>query len=175
VGRLVREKGLHVLLQAVRLLKEAGQAFRLMIIGDGPERERLESMTRHLGLCDEVSFTGALRGDDLTRAVSEVGVIVMPSVLEETAGLAAIEQMMRGRAVIAADTGGLGEIVGDAGLKFAPGAAAALSSCLRAAAEDPEILAELGDKARRRALALFRQERMVEEHLRVFEALATVA
>jgi glycosyltransferase involved in cell wall biosynthesis len=59
-----------------------------------------------------------LEGRELLRAVEALDVTVMPSVWEETAGLAAIEQMMRGRVVLAADIGGLGEMVGDGGVKF---------------------------------------------------------
>ena len=72
-----------------------------------------------LGLQDRVTFTGELRGPDFRkRLLRSVQVLVMPSRWEETAGLAAIEQMMRGGVVVAADVGGLSEVVGDAGLKF---------------------------------------------------------
>jgi glycosyltransferase involved in cell wall biosynthesis len=95
----------------------------------------------------------------------------MPSVWEETAGLAAIEHMMRGRLVIAADIGGLGEVVGDGGLKFPAADAGGLASCLQQVLDAPELGAKLGEKARQRALALFSQERMVAEHLDVYRQL----
>lgn len=171
IGRLVSEKGLPVLLEAARHLKEKGYAFRLQFIGDGPERRRLEELTEQYGLRDCVVFTGFLTGIDLERAVSEVAAVIMPSVWEETAGLAAIEQMMRGRLVIASDIGGLGEVVNDAGLKFLPEDVDGLLACLVQVLENPELVVELGRKARQRALSLFRQERMVDEHLEVYREI----
>jgi glycosyltransferase involved in cell wall biosynthesis len=93
----------------------------------------------------------------------------MPSIWEETAGLAAIEQMMRGRLVIAADIGGLGEIVGDAGLKFPPGKAGELAAMMRRVIETPELAAALGNRARSRAATLFQAERMVQDHLAAYK------
>src|SRR5205807_2598615 len=127
VGRLVSEKGIPLLLEAATILKKEGLRFRVMIVGDGAERNSLEIMTRDLGLSDEVSFAGCLRGDALHMAVRDVTALVMPSIWEETAGLAAMEQMMRGRLVVATDIGGLGEVVDGAGLKFRPGDARGLA------------------------------------------------
>ncbi len=95
----------------------------------------------------------------------------MPSIWEETAGLAAIEQMMRGRPVVAADIGGLGEVVDGAGLKFAPGDARGLTACLRQILENPALAEELGRRARERAVDVFGVMRMVDGHLAVFRRL----
>jgi glycosyltransferase involved in cell wall biosynthesis len=96
----------------------------------------------------------------------------MPSVWEETAGLAAIEQMMRGRLVIASNIGGLGEVVGSAGLRFAPGDATALAECMRRVLHQPQLIDAIGREARVRALTLFARHRMIDEHRRVYrEAL----
>jgi len=118
-----------------------------------------------------VTFTGFLRGQCLEEVMASVSVVVMPSIWEETAGLAAMEHMMRGRPVIAADIGGLGEVVDEAGLKFPPGDAEALTNCLRQILKNPQILVELGEKARQRALQLFRWERMVDDHLSLYQRL----
>ena len=77
-------------------------------MGDGPERENLESLARNLRFRNRVEFLGELQGRELAQVVRSVRVIVMPSEWEETAGLAAIEQMMRGGVVIASDIGGIG-------------------------------------------------------------------
>jgi glycogen synthase len=164
VGRLVAEKGLSLLLHAAEHIASQGKHFKLTFIGDGPERTRLEQMACDLRLDELVRFTGVLRGAALDRAVSRVSVVVMPSIWEETAGLGAIEQMMRGRLVIAADIGGLGEVVGDAGLKFAPGDFQSLASCMQIALDNREVVASLGSEARRRAVARFRHEGMIESH-----------
>ena len=171
VGRLVSEKGLSLLLEAARLLKDKGFRFRVKIIGDGPERGKLEVSSRELGLSREVSFTGYLRGDALRDAVGNVTILVMPSICEETAGLAAIEHMMRGRPVIASDIGGLGEVVGGAGLKFRPGDAEDLATCMQRVLEDRKLTDELGRRARERALQMFGVNRMVDEHRALFSRI----
>jgi glycosyltransferase involved in cell wall biosynthesis len=79
-----------------------------------------------------------------------------------------MEQMMRGRLVITSEIGGLGEVVGAAGLRFAAGDADALTACLKRALDDPELARKMGTQARSRALSLFRQERMVEDHLAAY-------
>lgn len=174
VGRFVAEKGLSLLLQAAEHLASQGNHFKLTFIGDGPERTRLERMTRDLKLNELVSFTGVLRGADLDRAVSRVSVVVMPSIWEETAGLGAIEQMMRGRLVIAADVGGLGEVIGNAGLKFAPGDFRKLASCMQVGLNSPDLVASLGSSARNRAVKLFRHESMIESHAAVCSEVSAV-
>lgn len=167
VGRFVAGKGLPVLLEAASLLRSEGFPFRLKLIGDGPERPNIEAAVTDQGLRGQVVFTGMLRGEDLLRETADAVAVVIPSVCEETAGMAAIEQMMRGRVVIASDIGGLGEIVDGAGLKFPPGDSKSLASCMRRLARDPDLMGKLGCDARRRAEAFFREENMVDGHLRL--------
>ena len=171
VGRLVTEKGPVLLLEAARHLADDGVRFQLSFIGDGPERTRLEKLADTLHLTDALRFTGDLRGSRLEEAVDKIDLVVMPSLCEETAGLSAIEQMMRGRAVIVADIGGLSEIVGKAGLKFAPGDSRALAACIRKVIDSPTLQASLGSIAQERAMRLFRLSKMVEQHVTLYREL----
>jgi len=93
-------------------------------------------------------------------------------VWEETAGLAAIEQMMRGRLVIASKIGGLAEVVNDTGLTFPAGNAQALADVIRTILKDPANVEVLGPKARDRAVRFFLRERMIEDHARVYRTLS---
>jgi glycosyltransferase involved in cell wall biosynthesis len=145
-----------------------GYNFHLKFVGDGPERSALESLSEKLGLAKHVEFTGFITGPAFQIIINDVAAVIMPSVWEETAGLAAIEQMMRGRLVIASDIGGLGEVVGNCGLRFAAGNMEALAECMRTVLDHPEIVGLTGDAARRRALELFSQRRMVKEHYELF-------
>ncbi|MBZ5696712.1 MAG: glycosyltransferase family 4 protein [Acidobacteriia bacterium] len=173
VGRLVVEKGPVLALHAEKYLNDRGTAFSLAFIGDGPERNALETLVESLGLRNSVTFTGDLRGADLDRAASKIDVVVMPSVCEETAGLSAIEQMMRGRVVIASDIGGLSEVVGDAGLKFTPGDSEALASCVQQVIDNPTLMTSVGSAARARALQLFRRDSMIQNHLLLYREVAS--
>src|SRR5258708_11308866 len=149
VGRFVPEKGIPILLQAACLLAKEGRTFTIRLIGDGPERGMLESLIRRDHLENHVSITGYLRGQKLTEALDGVRVVVMPSVWEETAGLAAIEQMMRGRLVIASKVGGLAEIVGSTGLCFVPGTPHAFAECIPRILQNPGLIDLLGYEARK--------------------------
>src|ERR1700688_212558 len=171
VGRLVPEKGIPVLLEGGKILKAEGHDFEIRIIGDGSERPQLEELIRRDNLEPFTSITGFLTGDAFAHALRDISVVVMPSTCEETAGLAAIEQMMDGHLVIAADIGGLTEVVGDSGLKFAPGNAASLADCLRSVIENPALIGSFGEKARGRALQLFQRSKMVAEHVQIYRGV----
>ena len=172
-GRLVQEKGLPILLDAAKHLADVAIPFHLTFIGDGTQRVELEASVRRLGLQDRVAFAGELRGSAFEKALRSVQVLVMPSRCEETAGLAAIEQMMHGGVVVAADVGGLSEVVGDAGLKFFVDDSQALAARLRQIHEDRALLHSLGSAARERALRFFDVDSMIQKHVELYEELVS--
>lgn len=171
VGRLVGTKGVHVLLQAAYRLRLRGLAFSLKIIGEGPERSNLEAQASDLNLADCVNFMGYLPEKEIEKALADVAVVVMPSLNGETFGLVAAENMILGRLVVVSDIGVLSEVVGDAGLRFPPGDVEGLAGCLQNVLENLGLLVELQQKARKRALQLFRQERMVKDHLSLYRGI----
>ena len=171
IGRLVGTKGAHILLQAARRLKDKGLKFRLKIIGEGPERSRLEAQAEALRLQDDVTFLGYLPPVELEETLAEAMAVVVPSLSGEVFGLVAAENMMDGRLLIASDIGALAEVVGDAGLRFPPGDAERLADCMQEVLESPELRAELGRKARERAVRLFALGRMVQEHRLLYRRL----
>lgn len=172
VGRFVSEKGIPLLLEAAKLLSKEGLALDLFLIGDGPDRDQLQAQIEKNGLASFTKITGFLQAEPLNKLLEKVHVVVMPSLSEETAGLAAIEQMMRGRVVIASSIGGLAEVVADAGLLFPPRDISALAACMRSLIDKPELITELGTKARKRAVDRFTADRMLEEHARLYHHLA---
>ncbi|MGH9687634.1 MAG: glycosyltransferase family 4 protein [Candidatus Acidiferrales bacterium] len=171
VGRLVAEKGLPLLVEAANHLAKNGRDFRLTFIGDGPERTRLEGLVNEYGLSKRVAFAGEMRGAELARVAGQMAAVIMPSIWEETAGLAAIEQMMRGRLVIAADIGGLGEIVDGVGLKFRAGDWRDLASAMQRVIDEPSLVVSLGSVARTRADLLFRREFMIKSQIDLFKEI----
>jgi len=174
LGRLVAEKGVPTLIEAMHLLRAENDHVSLTIIGDGPQRPKLESMAREQnGFQPNISFTGSLQGENLNTALARIDVLVMPSANEEPAGLVVIEQMIRGCPVIVSDHGGGPELAGNGGLKFPPGDAAALAACLRRLVDDPDLLRELGLRAKSRAETVFSLDRMIEQHYRMFQKLSS--
>ena len=140
-GRLVSTKGVDVLLQAACLVNEVD--FKLLIIGDGPERVRLEANAKNLNLSEKVEFLGYLSTEQAETHIAQATAIVMPSLGGEVFGLVALENMQRGKTVIVSAIGALSEVVGDAGLTFSPSDATALADCLRRVLSEKEFSEEI--------------------------------
>jgi glycosyltransferase involved in cell wall biosynthesis len=169
LGRLVSTKGVHVLLQAVHKLPDCD--FRLNILGDGPERGRLEADVKSLGIEDRVSFRGYLPANEIEQFLADAHAVVMPSLGGEVFGLVALENMLRKKVLIVSEIGSLTEVVGDTGLSFPAGDAVALAGCLRRVLQSKEFSDEMGIKAFERASSLFTPERMVNDHLALYRRL----
>jgi glycosyltransferase involved in cell wall biosynthesis len=163
-GRLVTTKGVAVLLEAAGRLRDEGFPFQLRIIGDGPDRAHLEAGVARLELGARVRFLGTLRGEELDRQLAESTAVVMPSMGGEVFGLVALENMMRGRLVVASQVGALAEVVGDGGLTFPVGDAAALAERLQQVLTSPGLTRQIRRRARERSLDLFDQKAMIEKH-----------
>jgi len=158
VGRLSRQKGADVLVEAFARLLARVPSATLSLVGDGPERPRLLALVRSLGLESRVTLPGALPEERVARHYRESAVTAVPSRDDasgaEGQGLVAIEAMACGCPVVASRSGGLTSLLGDdaRGLLVPPGDAAALAAALRSALDDPA-------SARRRALAAARHVR----------------
>jgi len=154
IGRLTREKGHRVLLEAMALVVQAVPDAQLRICGVGEEHDRLRGQAAANGLLPQVSFVGFV--PDVRAELASADVFVMPS-LSEGLGVAALEAMAMGKPVVATDAGGLPEAVvhGETGLVVPAG--------------DPGALAEalvplLGDKEKRRGMGLRGRERVLAHH-----------
>jgi glycogen synthase len=168
VGRLVSTKGVHLLLDAAHQLQKRGLVFRIQIIGDGPERERLEAQAQRLGLQDNVQFLGYLPEAAAVDVANAALAVVMPSLAGEVFGLVAAENMMRGCLMVVPDEGALAEVVGDAGIKFKSGDVVDLAGQLEALLRFPQKATALRQSAMLRSREFFNKERMVAAHLELY-------
>ncbi len=109
VGRLVYEKGVHVLIQSVPKVLENVNA-KFIIVGDGYMKHSLLEMVRNMGLAQKVFFTGFLDDETLRKLQRCADVTVVPS-LYEPFGIVAIEAMAAESPVVVSEVGGLAEIV----------------------------------------------------------------
>jgi glycosyltransferase involved in cell wall biosynthesis len=156
VGRLIPIKGHIVLLRAFAAARRTLPSLELDIAGRGPLEPALRALARELGVGDAVRFLGHVT--PIQTAIERATVIVVPS-MGEGFGMVALEAMERARPVIAAEIGGLGEIVrdGETGLLVPPGEAEPLGDAIVRIAGDPELARRMGEAGRRRALARFLQ------------------
>jgi len=168
IGRLSAQKGWDVLCRAVPALHERCPGAVVAIVGEGPERERLQPLAREHG----VRLLGARA--DAAALLCAFDVLAAPSRYEGLP-LVPIEALHAGVPVVAADVDGLRDVVGDAGVLVAPGDADALGAALGRLAADPPQRAALAVRGRARAAALFGVERMARETLTIYERLALTA
>nr|WP_269892136.1 glycosyltransferase [Desulfovibrio subterraneus] len=145
VGRISREKNIHVLTEAFRLMAHRQQGIRLVVVGDGPYREEMELDLKNL----PVTFTGYLTGEDLAAAYASSDVFVFPSGTD-TFGNVVLEAQASGLPVIVTDMGGPKEnlIPGKTGFIVPEGDPVALADAMLQFADAPEMLGEMRKAAR---------------------------
>lgn len=166
LGRLVSDKGVDLLLQAIAQFPIPRPS--LTIIGSGPEQASLEKRCHHLQISDSVVFAGPLRGDALVRSLNSHHVMVIPSLWEEPFGMVALEGIACGCLVLASKGGGLPDAVGPAGLVFQRGDVDSLCSNLRRLLTDAALRTHLRAQAAAH-LAQFHPETVASRYLHVLE------
>jgi glycosyltransferase involved in cell wall biosynthesis len=133
IGRMLPGKGLNLLADA--LAKLSNEAWRLLVVGDGSEREEFERRLSESGLRDRAEFTGAVNFARVPEYFHELDVMVIPTEttkrIREQFGRVIVEAMASGVPVIGSTCGAIPEVIGDAGLVFTEGDVDGLASSLR--------------------------------------------
>ena len=169
VGRLVSEKGLDLLLEALSLLRKRELHPSLTIVGTGPELEAVQKLAGDLGLRGQVNFAGRQSGEELARTFHAHRVLVVPSRYDEPFGVVALEGIACGCAVAGSAGGGLPEAMGPCGISFPNGDAGALADALE------KLLREPGARDRLRAqapqhIARFHPAAIADQYLDLFRS-----
>jgi glycogen synthase len=130
VGRLIFEKGVDLLIEAVGKVKRRGISLSVTIVGIGPELENLKNMVQQNDLSREFLFSGELVGHALAEELNRHTFLVIPSRGDEGFGVVALEGIACGCVVVASNSGGLPEAVGPCGFLFERDSAESLANCL---------------------------------------------
>jgi glycosyltransferase involved in cell wall biosynthesis len=154
VGRLVRRKGVDVLLNAAAQL--AGDTrLHMHIVGEGPERASLMNEAVRLGVSGVVKFEGGVSSQRIAQFFASCDALVLPAIVTESGeteglGVVLLEAMGYGKPVIASSAGGITDIVidGETGLLSPAGDAAALAQTIRSAMDDPERMERLSNNGK---------------------------
>jgi len=172
-GRLVREKGVDVLLRAFAKVKETIADAKLLIVGEGVEKAALESLAVELNLSDRVSFLGYLSRSALETLFDQAWVQVIPSRWAEPFGLVAAEAQMRGTAIIASDVGGLAEVIhpDQTSNLVPPGDVGVLAEKMLNILSQKELAEALGHQGRAFAIQNFSEDAFVDRFLAVYDDL----
>jgi glycosyltransferase involved in cell wall biosynthesis len=118
LGRLVRDKGVDILLAALRLLRQKNFVPRLTIAGNGPELANLREMVETFQLVEQVVFVGMQTGSELAKLLNRHRIIVVPSRWQEPFGLVALEGIACGCRAIIVSSAGLVEAIGELAVLF---------------------------------------------------------
>jgi glycosyltransferase involved in cell wall biosynthesis len=176
VGRLEHVKGHDLLLQAMAVVRRRRHVnAALLLIGDGPSREDLESQAAALGLGEHIEFTGRQPQAEAWRRAARADVIAMPSRPGlEGFGLSVAEAMAMRKAVIASDTDGLCEVVGpggEAGILVPPCDVEALADSIDVLLASPQQRCALGTAGRQRIEEFFSLDRFADQHLSLYRTI----
>lgn len=174
-GRLVREKGVDVLLRAFAKVVQQIPEARLVICGDGPERVAIEKLAAQFGLTPCVSMLGFQPNEEVQRVFREAWAVAIPSIWEEPFGQVAIEAMINGVAVVASGSGGLGGIVrdGQTGFLVRPGDTDALAAALLRLLSDSGLAGHMGHAGHELAMAEFSQTKMIDLFLQLYGSICS--
>ena len=170
VARLSAEKDFPTLLKAVALVVGRVPEFRLLLVGDGPERPRLERLAGMLRLDDRVCFLG--ERSDVPDLLAEAGFFVSSS-LTEGISLTLLEAMAVGLPVVATDVVGNGEIVrpGETGRLVPAANPSALAEQILWMCDHPEHRPHMGEQSRRRVEQYFNVRTMVRDYEQLYAGL----
>lgn len=164
VGRLVNEKGAHILINAAPKIIKHYKNTKFIVAGKGPQLEYLRKSADHLNISSKVYFTGYISEEDLARLYKCADIAVFPS-LYEPFGIVALEGMLADIPVIVSDTGGLGEIVmhGINGMKSYVGDSNSLADCVIEILLNPEKGKTMKKRALKEVLTMYNWD-VISEH-----------
>lgn len=170
VGRMLPGKGLSVLADA--LAKVSDEPWRLLVVGDGPERAEFEQRLTESGLTSRAEFTGAINFALVPEYFHQIDILVIPTEttkrIREQFGRVIVEAMATGVPVIGSTCGAIPEVIGDAGLVFPEGDADALASALRRSLSD-EALRERMSAAGLARVGQYSWERVAEKTYELYQ------
>lgn len=169
VGRLVRTKGIDLLLRACHGLDDP---WRLVLVGNGEERAALQQQSEDLGHGDRVQFSGETDSTDIPRIMQGFDALVLPSrstpSWREQFGRVLMEAMACAVPLVGSESGEIPRVIGDAGFTFPEEDWPALHHHLLTLQRDPVQRRALGQTGRRRALARFTHRSVAERTLAVY-------
>jgi glycosyltransferase involved in cell wall biosynthesis len=164
VGRLSREKGVHILIEAAKL-----GGYPVRIVGDGPLRTQLEACAP-----PNVTFVGYLSHDDVITEMRRARCVAIPSVCYENSPIALVEAYSVGVPVVGPRLGSIIELVeeGVTGFQFASGKVEELNRALKCLIDNPALASQMGHASRQRYLEQFTPDRILSKLEAIYRSIA---
>lgn len=169
-GRLHEEKGLDILIRAFSEITRRFDKAYLLLVGEGSDRPRLESLSRSLGLEGKVIFVGFKNMEILPLYINMMDIFCLPSRVRESFGISIIEAMSASKPTVASNIGGIPEIIDgeEFGYLFEVGDEKELAGYLSKLLSDEKLRLSMGAKAFQRVEDKFSRKAMIENINKVF-------
>lgn len=173
VGRVDREKGIDLLLNAINIARKNGASVKAKIIGMGIHIYEFKNLTKALGLLDSVEFLGQIPNKDLVTYYQKSHIFVLPTRREEGHPVTISEAMCCGLPVVATKKGGLAELITDSkdGFYIDTGSASSLAYILKHLYEKKDLLKEMSVEARKTGEMKFSKRAMIQGYNSILEKI----
>ncbi|MEJ5187439.1 MAG: glycosyltransferase family 4 protein [Candidatus Geothermincolales bacterium] len=170
VGRLVYEKGVQTVIEAMPKVLEEVPDLCFLVAGTGPHARALQALVEELGLSHKIKMLGFVDSETLVKFYKSADLTVVPS-LYEPFGMVVLEAMVAGCPVIVADTGGLKEIVvhEETGLRFRPGDPDSLAQAMIRVLKDQELAQRLSRDAMKFIEERYNWRRIARNTMEIYE------
>ena len=171
LGRLVRDKGPDIAIEAFRSIHATYPSTKLIIAGDGPERNALEKQIQGLGLQDSVQFIGEITQQQVPHIIDSATMLLVPSRYEEAFGVVAVEAAQRKRPVIGSDTFGLAEAIrdGETGILVPMEDSESLATAVKKVLATPELGQRLGEQGYHQWQIVNTREKYLNQLIDIYE------
>ncbi|MFH1784737.1 MAG: glycosyltransferase [bacterium] len=170
VGRLHPEKGVDFIPRIASELRKTIPQFKVLVIGDGPFKQRLKHAISKESLSEHIVLLGTK--DDILSFIDVMDVVILPS-REESFSQAALESMKMEKPVIASDVGGMGELIdsGKNGILMHPGRPIAFAQAILSLLENRPMAEKIGEAARKKVTENFDIKEMIEKTENIYMKL----
>ncbi len=171
-GFLASFKGFSVLIKAMKTVVEKNSNVDLTIAGDGPEKKKLEKMTKKLKLDSCIKFAGKIPFADLHKQYRDCDIVIFPSIYAEPFGRVALEAMYFRKPVIASKVGGIPEVIlnNQTGLLVNAGCPEELAHKINFLIENRTLREEMGENGKF-LIEKFNEIKIVNSHLDLYRSL----
>jgi glycosyltransferase involved in cell wall biosynthesis len=174
-GRIVFEKGVDLIVEAVAALKRKRHGVHLVICGSGPLETELQALAEHLGIAKCVTWKGAVSPREMPAVLGATDVLVLPSRTtahwKEQFGHVLIEAMAMGIPVVGSSSGEIPNVIGRRDLIFEEGDSLGLAKILESLIRDPEKRTEVSRYCLARVERHYTHERIAEQLLQIYREI----
>ena len=166
-GRLIKEKGIFTLLEAVKGLKDK----KLLIAGDGPDLEKIKEYLNKNNMQENVKLLGYIDSDKVKEYVRKSRFIIVPSIWYENCPYSVLETLAIGKPIIGSNLGGIPELVknNESGLIYTYNKPKELQEKMRVLFENKELADELGKNAKQIAKEEYSKESYYNKIINIYE------